>query len=575
MSEPSAPLAVADYIVIVGFFVVMLAVGFYFAGQMRSIRDFFGGGNRVPWWLSGASFYMSSFSAFAFVAYSELAYLYGWVSVTLYWVTVPASVIGAYWFAARWRRAARTSPLEYIEERYNCALRQLLALLGIPVKVIDDGLKLFAIGMLVSVGLDFPLMWAVTLSGVIILIYTFLGGLWAVLVTDFIQFVVMLAAVVVLLPLAFQKAGGLQAFYDATPDGFFALTTDDRGWVYLGGWFVLITLNYSTSWSLVQRYYSVATDSDARKVGYMVAVLNVIGPPLLFAPAMAAHVFMPDVVDTKSVYALLCREVLPVGMVGMVVAAMFSATMSMLSSDYNSVASVLTNDFYKRLFGQRASERSLVMVARFTTLLVGLIALGVAYMIVRADGDDELFGVMVKVFSIFLPPIAIPMILGLINRRVSTWGAMAGLLTGMAAGLLAYKLGQTESYAYFSNVQIMTLTTCSTTVFALGLVSWLKPSNAEERKRIEAFFSRLEQSEEMAVETTPSKDPTKESVGSPLPAIGYSILALGLLLPLAVLFSGLPEGSGISVGVGLTLVLVGGGCLLLARREQRSIANGE
>ncbi len=575
MSESSVSLAVADYAVIVGFFVVMLAVGFYFAGQMHSIRDFFSGGNRVPWWLSGASFYMSSFSAFAFVAYSELAYLYGWVSVTLYWVTVPASVIGAYWFAARWRRAARTSPLEYIEERYNCALRQLLALLGIPVKVIDDGLKLFAIGTLVSVGLDFPLMWAVTLSGLIILIYTFLGGLWAVLVTDFIQFVVMLAAVVVLLPLAFQKAGGLQAFYEATPDGFFALTTEKYGWVYLVGLFVLIALNYSTSWSLVQRYYSVRTDSDARKVGYMVAILNVVGPPLLFAPAMAAHVFMPDVVDTKSVYALLCREVLPVGMVGMVVAAMFSATMSMLSSDYNSVAAVLTNDFYKRLFGQQASERWLVMVARFSTLLVGLIALGVAYMIVSADGQGDLFQVMVKVFSIFLPPIAIPMILGLMSRRVSAWGALAGLLTGMTAGLLAYKLGQSEVYGFFSNEQVMILTTCSTTTIALGLVSWLKPSGAEERERIEAFFTRLEQSEETMSEATPTTDSAAENVGSPLPAIGYSILCLGLLLPLAVLFSGLPEGSGISVGVGLALAMVGGGCLLAARREQRSIADGE
>ena len=107
----------ADAIAIAGFFVVMLAIGFYFSGRMSNSQDYFSGGRRVAGAVapSVASFYMGALSAFAFVAYSALAYQYEFVTITIFWLTIPAVVIGAACFAARWRRAATTSPLEYIE----------------------------------------------------------------------------------------------------------------------------------------------------------------------------------------------------------------------------------------------------------------------------------------------------------------------------------------------------------------------------------------------------------------------------------------------------------------------------
>src|SRR5210317_667511 len=112
-----------DHIVLVGYFVLMLSIGAYFYRYMRGMKDYFSGGNQVPWWLSGASFYMSSFSVATFVQYSALAYLYGWVAVTLYWVTVPATLVSVIFFSARWRRARIDSPVEYLEARYNSTVR--------------------------------------------------------------------------------------------------------------------------------------------------------------------------------------------------------------------------------------------------------------------------------------------------------------------------------------------------------------------------------------------------------------------------------------------------------------------
>ena len=106
----AAHLRTPDYMMLVGYFVLMLCIGLYFYRFMRGMKDYFSGGNRIPWWLSGVSFYMSSFSVFAFVSYSALAYKYGLVGVTLLWVSVPATVFSVTLFAKRWRPGPDRQP---------------------------------------------------------------------------------------------------------------------------------------------------------------------------------------------------------------------------------------------------------------------------------------------------------------------------------------------------------------------------------------------------------------------------------------------------------------------------------
>jgi Na+/proline symporter len=177
-------LAPADYLVVAGYFAIVLCIGFYFRDKLEVAGDYFAGGNQIPWWLAGISHYMSSFSAFSFIAYAQMAYRFGLVAVTLFWVTIPACVLGALWFAKRWRRARVITPVEFLESRFNGFIRQLFAWAGIPMKVFDDALKIFATGLFVSVSAGFNLHAAITACGVVTLVYTFLGGLWALVVTD-------------------------------------------------------------------------------------------------------------------------------------------------------------------------------------------------------------------------------------------------------------------------------------------------------------------------------------------------------------------------------------------------------
>ena len=494
-------ISIVDYAVVVAFFAAMVGVGVHYARRSTTSDQFFGGDKVVPWWLSGISFYMNSFSALAFVMYSALAYKYGWVPVTVSWLSVPAVLLGAWFLAVRWRRAAKGSPIDYIAERYTPGMCRTLAVLGLPMQLLDNALKLLAIGTVVGVGMGFPLFWAICISGLIIVLYTFLGGLKATLACDFIQFFVILVVVVTLPFLCLSRLAaldggsglmhGLSVFLDGVPAGFFDFTAGRYTWIYMLVFFCCVGSTLSTNWSLVQRYYSTRSDRDARKMAYLVAALLFVGPPIFFFPAMAARVFMPGLPDAEmnGVYARLCRDVLPVGMMGMVIAAMFSATMSSLAGNFNAAASVVVNELYLK-FAPASSSRARMLAARVATVLVGGLVLALTFVMQYVQGADDLFNLSNKVFGVFLPPIAVPMLGGLLVRRISRRAGMAGLVGGIAFGLALFSVG--ARWPFLREMTWSFPLTAAATVACLALGTLLMPDGETGRKAVDGFFGRLE-----------------------------------------------------------------------------------
>ncbi|MBN1491397.1 MAG: hypothetical protein JXA69_15895 [Phycisphaerae bacterium] len=522
-----------DYFILTGYFVLMLAIGAYFFRFMRGMKDYFSGANRVPWWLSGTSFYMSSFSAFAFIFYSALAYKYGWVGVTLFWVSVPATLVSVTFFSARWRRARIDSPVEYLESRYSPILRQSFAWHGVVVRLFDDALKLIAVGTFLAVGLDIDVTTSMIASGLIILSYTFMGGLWAVIVTDFVQFVVLTGAIIVILPLSIIEAGGLASIIRDAPAGFFHLTASEFNWVYVGSSVVLSSLCYSAlHWPLVQRYYCVANEKEARKVGWLVVILNIIGPPVMFFPAMAARSFLGTLTDEAQVYPLLCARLLPAGMFGLMVAAMFSATMSMLSSDYNVCANVLTSDVYRRYIRSGASQRELLLVGRITTVLVGLGSLGLALLLAGGSGEKQ-FRNMVTLFSTMAAPVAIPMLLGLVWKRATNAAALAGFLTGSVVGVVLFWWAP-DAFVFlgagWKRENLILVCTCLATLGPIVAVSRFGRTGERNRERTRDFFQRLATPIGGLTEDAPPVPTGDDAVISPFRVVGICVVFIGLMM---------------------------------------------
>ena len=547
----------ADWIVLVGYFVVMLGIGAYFYRYMRGMKDYFSGGNRVPWWLAAGSFYMSGFSVFAFVTYSAIAYTDGLAGVSIMWSYIPGTLLCALVFAPRWRRARVDSPVEYLEARYSRTLRQVCAWQGVPLKIIDDALKIVAIGMFISASLGLEMRSCMLVSGIIMLAYTFLGGLWAVIVTDFIQFVVMGAAVLVLLILALTKVGGIGGLIEGSPPGFFRPVTDDYNAMYFVAWPLLLAVSMcSVHWQIIQRFYCVPDEREARKMGFLVTGLYVVTPLIMFVPAMAARQFLPPETAPREVYAVLCRTLLQPGLLGLMIAAMFAATMSMLSSDYNAAAAVVTNDVYRRLLRPQAEQKELVFVGRAATLLVGGSSLALAMALAGTTAKD-LFDNMVKLFSVATAPVAVPMILGLLIRRLTGTSALAGFVGGLTVTLTLFLhlkepvsvLGtqiKPENVIFFSGL-------AATSLIMFG-VSAIWPRASAEAARVRPFLQRLD----LPIGSLPQDQPAGEAAVSPFRVVGISMAAIGAIMLAVTPFVHRSTDIGLNGGMGLALLVVGG-----------------
>jgi len=552
-------LTLPDYVVIFGYFVVVVLVGIYFNRKQTAARDYFAGGHKVPWWLAGISHYMSSFSAFTFIAYSQIAYTYGWVGISLFWTTTPACAIGGLIFARRWRRARVITPVEFLEKRFNAPLRQLFAWAGIPVKIFDDGLKIFATALILSTGIGVDLKTAIIACGFVTVTYTLLGGLWALVVTDYIQFLMKIAAMLLLLPLAIWRVGGPSHAFTGLPPRFLHFTGGPYNWGYLLAFTALIAISYNATWALAQKYYSVPDEPSASKAAYLAATLNFVGTPLMLLPAIIGRKFLPDLVAqhrTADTYVLLVLELLPVGMVGIIVAAMFSATMATISADLNAIASVLTRDFYQRVLNPNASDRTSVRMGRIFTLVLGVIITGLGVWI-SVSQQQSLFGLMVTIFGLFLAPTMLPILAGLTVRWLTWRGALAGFIAGLATGFIAFILktwylaripGMQGTWASYRFESISIVSTILMTALGMWLGSILPKRDEAERAKVAAFFRDLD---------TPVQSSEIGGSGSDSsrPALGAATIVVGSLLVLAgtLATSNGARWTDITCGLGLAL----------------------
>jgi len=562
-----------DYLVIVGYFVVVLCVGLYFNKRQVESRDYFAGGHQIPWWLAGISHYMSSFSAFAFIAYSQIGYTYGLVTMTLFWVSTPACILGGLIFARCWRRARVITPVEFLEKRFNAPLRQMFAWAGIPAKIFDDALKIFATGLILSAGVGIDLKTAIMACGVVTVTYTLLGGLWALVVTDYVQFLMKIAAMLLLLPLAVWRAGGPLHALQGLPPGFLHLTGGPYGWMYVISFTLLITISYNGTWSLAQKYYSVPDERSASKAAYLSAALNFVGTPVMLLPAILGRKLLPDLIAqhrTADTYVLLVLQLLPAGMVGIIVAAMFSATMAATSADMNAIASVLTRDFYLRILKPSAGERNLVFVGRLFTLSLGAIVILLSLWI-AVSHQESLFHIMVTVFGLFLAPTLLPILGGLTLRWLTWKGALTGFLMGLASGIITFSLKTwylptvhsiSPDWANYTFEGISILVNIFATCLGLWLGSVLPTPDWNERTRIETFFRAMD------VPISPGEI-HKGETGSARPALGAATLVVGSLLALAGILAGSAQARWMDIALGVVLACMGSKLILAERRSKK------
>ncbi len=425
---------VIDILAIVLFMLIVFMTGMAFSkASGNNMKSFFAADGAVPWWMNGLSLFMSFFSAGTFVVWGAIAYADGMVAVSIQWTMCIAGIIIGIWIAPKWQKAKILTVAEFITKRLGLEVQKTYTILFLGVSIFTAGGFLYPVAKIVEVWSGFPAAYSIILIGAIMAIYTAVGGLWAVVVTGVLQFIVLLAAVIIVVPLALDHVGGFETFLAKAPEGFMELSGGEYSWGFLMAFGLYNLFFIAGNWAFVQRYTTVATPKDAKKVGWMFGLLYTISPLLWMLPPMLYRIVDPGLIGNESeeAYMLMCKTVLPVGMLGLIVGGMVFATSSSINTTLNISAGVITNDIYKRLFPD-TSDRDLVKIGKLATLGFGVLTIIIALLVPYMGG---IVNVILTIASLTGAAMFLPPLWTLFSKRQTGFSVLFTTISSLAINL--------------------------------------------------------------------------------------------------------------------------------------------
>ena len=416
-----------DYVVIGLYALLMVVVGLYVVRFNRGAAEYFRGGSRVPWLVAGLSCFMSGFSAWTFTGAAGVAYRAGIAATGLYIGNALSFLLGYFVFATRWRRSRITTVMEY---------------LSIAFQLFTSASTLYGLSLFVSSACGFPVTWTIIGAGGLIIFYCVLGGLWAVVVSDFLQASILMPFCLVLAILSLARVGGMTGLIHSLPPEMKTLhVSGEFGWLYIVSWTIMVSFGYNTS-AMAQRYFSVDNERSARKVALLCCGLFLVGAFLWFIPPIAMRVVYPDLHAVwpslanpgEGAYAVASLTLLPHGLIGVMLAAMFSATMANLSAQFNLKSAIISKDLYQALLRKDAGDRELLIAGWVTTFLVGAATTVIAA--IMAGSGQSVFQIMLTFNTLMSLAYGPPALLGLAVRRTPPWSGLASFAIGLILGML-------------------------------------------------------------------------------------------------------------------------------------------
>jgi solute:Na+ symporter, SSS family len=460
---------ILDYFVLITYFLILVGIGLYFAKKMKGGKDYFSGGNKIPWWVSGIALFISSFSAWTFTGAAGFVYFTGWFGV-LYFVTWPIGFIfGSQITAGRWRKSRVISPVEYTSTRYTKTTQQIIGYIVVLNTLFSLGVGLAAVSKVISATMNVDITTVIIICGVVMLFYTFLGGLWAVSIADVVQFVILICITLVVFPLCLNLVGGLSGFIAKAPP--LVMNHVYKGETYdIHYLLAILIFEFIAAMYAGQKYYSVKDEKSAKKTGLLAGFLFLLVPILFGIPPIVAKMIWPDLsvvpffqgqnVPTESVFIAIVLTVLPNGLIGMFMAAMFAASMSAIASNFNFNAAIISKDLYAGVFNPHASDKQIMRVGRIATFLIGVITIITA--IIYANSKMGFFYWSLTFLSLFSMPMAIPLVFGLLIENLPRKAGLAVITLTLIVStttrfLLGYSFGdQGLAVIFFSFVMLFT-----------------------------------------------------------------------------------------------------------------------
>ncbi|WP_186758085.1 sodium:solute symporter family transporter [Echinicola salinicaeni] len=441
--EKEAAFGWINYTVLGIYLGALVLMGVLISGKQHSTDDFFKAGGRVPWWAAGISIFGTQLSAITFMAIPAKTFTTDWTLFFLLMTIIMVAPVIIYIFLPFFRRLNITTAYEYLELRYNRTVRLAGSLLYIGLQLGRLGIVLLLPSLALSVVTGIDVTLCILIMGLLSVLYTVLGGIEAVIWTDVIQVVVLLGGAIVCLGFIFYEINANPAelwtmVQDSNKTRIFDMNFDFTGtsfWVVLIGGIAANIVQYGSDQTVIQRYLTTKDEKTAANgiaTGGLMALPSAL---IFFSIGTALYLFYkfhpealsPAVQNTDSIFPFYIVSQLPQGISGLLIAAVFAAAMSSLDSSMNSVATVVTTDFYKKLYPNDIQGKNTLRFARWVTVIVGVFGTGFALLMANL-GLPSLWDQFNMIIGLFAGGLGGIFLIGMLSKKVNGNGALLGLL---------------------------------------------------------------------------------------------------------------------------------------------------
>ncbi len=455
-----------DWVVIAVYLLGMSGIGFFFYMREKrdSTADFFVGARTIPFWAAGISLYATNTSSISYIAIPAKAFATNWQYLMNNLVAVLGLTFVAIFIVPLLRRLDLMSVFHYLEMRFHPAIRSLTSALCIAMQLGGRmSVVLFLPSLAISTITGLDVVWSILIMGGITILYTALGGMKAVIWTDVAQLFVMFGgAIFAICYIVFRLDGGFGEFFTRAAaedkmklfDWSFDLTKATVwGFIFLVVFDVVLT--FPKDQVLMQRVLSTRDSREAGRSVWTFAAIMIPGGFMFYLIGTALYIFyqthperMNPLLPTDATFPLFIAAELPVGVTGLVIAGIFAASMSTLSSIMNSVATLASVDFYER-FRRDGDKAAAVRFAEWMTVGAGLVGMGLALMLSRYD-INSLFDLSIELSGLLGGGFAGAYTLGMFTRRANWQGVAIGIAASITLTMTAWSQDLVHPYFYLA-----------------------------------------------------------------------------------------------------------------------------
>ncbi|MGC6431394.1 MAG: sodium:solute symporter family transporter [Jejuia sp.] len=436
-------LTTVDFVVVVLYLVLLVAVGFWvsFIKKKKSEKNLFLAGNSLNWSKIGFTMWGTNVGPSMLIASCSIGYTTGIVAGNFSWLAFIFIFLLAFIFAPKYLGANVTTIPEYMGKRFGNSTRNILAwYTTLTILISWLSLTLYAGGILVEQILNISLLWSIVLLITISAFFTIAGGLEAIAVTNVFQMILLIIVSLALTIVGFYNVGGISTLVDATPREYWNLflPNDNENYPWLAillGYPVLAVWFWCTDQSMVQSVLGAKNLKEGQLGANFTGWLKILDVPLFILPGILCFVLFPELNNPDEAYMTMVTRLFPIGMKGLVMAVLVAALISTIDSALNSLSTVFTMDIYLKKYNSKVSNSKIIKTGRLVTIIGSLLSVFLTLVIANVKGLN-LFDLFQAVLGFLAPPMTAVFLSGVLWKKTSSSAVNIALSFGTAFSIL-------------------------------------------------------------------------------------------------------------------------------------------